>query len=437
MTTSSQRQRTEENGAAQIAGAAVLGMTLAFGFMTQQGSSATIFSLFQEGNWFRESGALLLLRVAVLGCFLFIPFQRRLYAIAGFFLVISWVTLFSVVGAFILPLATSCAFFYFAFDKSKSIRKTGATIMLAMPFLLSAIQKMHPDYLRGHEFSPNGSFFAFLYSWGLPHDFAPPAFQAALAIISIFVELGIFIGLFIRPVLFAQFALLFALLLALIHPPVIFVYGIFFPFVLLIDETWAERINQPRPAVALRQPFFWCLATIFSFIRSTDFSISAIKVWPVAALLLGYHLKMLLSSKFKRSAGLSFSELFKNPRILVAPSLVLLTFVASQSGAPSPVGFSMFSGRTLGSNTHALHVSNRETCRQILAQWTFLLVVDAGAFRNADGTCVIRFPTLSGLHGLKDRLCLMNPNNQWSVQLRGSEILTPENCDRPQSQVEY
>ena len=170
MTTSSQRQRTEENGAAQIAGAAVLGMTLAFGFMTQQGSSATIFSLFQEGNWFRESGALLLLRVAVLGCFLFIPFQRRLYAIAGFFLVISWVTLFSVVGAFILPLATSCAFFYFAFDKSKSIRKTGATIMLAMPFLLSAIQKMHPDYLRGHEFSPNGSFTLGVFRTISPHQ---------------------------------------------------------------------------------------------------------------------------------------------------------------------------------------------------------------------------------------------------------------------------
>lgn len=171
---------TSELSTLKIAGASVLGLALSFGFTSQQGHGGAVFSLFNEGNLFRDSGALLFFRLAVFACLLLLPFQRRLFAIMGTFILVSWVVLYSFVGAFIFPLITSCAFFYFAFRQSRAELKAGAALMLALPFLLSAIHKMHPGYLRGTEFSNGGSFFMFLYSWGFRRQFSHKTFQKHL-----------------------------------------------------------------------------------------------------------------------------------------------------------------------------------------------------------------------------------------------------------------
>lgn len=427
---------TSELSTLKIAGASVLGLAFSFGFTSQQGHGGAVFSLFNEGNLFRDSGALLFFRLAVFACLLLLPFQRRLFAIMGTFILVSWVVLYSFVGAFIFPLITSCAFFYFAFRQSRAELKAGAALMLALPFLLSVIHKMHPGYLRGTEFSNGGSFFMFLYSWGFSPTVLTQNISEALAAISLVVELGLFVGLLYRTTLFAHLALLFALTLAIAHPPVLFVYGFFFPFALLVDDDWANDLGKGISASALSHSFFWCAAAVFFAIKATDFSMTAVKVWPVAAFLIFYHLRRLGKLRKATTPYPRYLDLLRSPRSLIAPILVVVTFMASALGAPAPLGFSMFSSRDSGKNRHVLYVPDRDTCRQILKQWMFSAVVDAGAHANADGTCTLTFPTLSGLQGMKDRLCSMNPQSVWSTREKGADFSTPEICGRPQSEVE-
>jgi hypothetical protein len=360
-----------------------------------------------------------------------------------------WLVWYSWSGAFIPSLIISCAFFAFALKSSvaepersghgNAVRKI-ASLMLGMTFILAAIQKLNGDYLYGGEFSRDGAFFTSLYLWGLPYDAIVPngtPQASVLPILSILIELMIGVGVILASRIFSQLALIFVLLLAPIVPNILFVYLILFPFVILSDDFLWKTVRNSSLYTAIRTPFSWTFIAIFVRVGDSNVAAISVKVWFPALLLLGAHITIFAASmKLPRhnsepTAAKLFTkslaaDLVQRP-IFIGPVLMILSFLSFYFGAPSPIGYSMFSAQRYRPPLHEVRIHDPSACDFIQRTTPVFHVTDTKI--SFDGqTCVISHPTASGISSLTSRICDQRQNLTWEKRVTPSSEWSRSNC---------
>ena len=401
---------------AKIAAAATLGAALTIFGPKEMPIAA--FALFDGLNTLRDGGLIGFERLVMFCSILLFGFRRPLFLIGTAVTLVAWLSLYSILSAFPIMILFTCLFGYFALYAEAEERRQVAGLMLSLTFVLAAIQKMNPSYLQGYEFSKNGLFFQFLYTWGIEAGFEADLtqtdfFRSFLPIFSIVIELALGIMILIRPSVFAHVAMLFLLTLALVHPPVLYVYGVVFPLVIVLDKNWAQQLASSRLNAALISPFFWAIFIYLIHIKSRHLSTIMITTWPLIVGLLVYHTVMI---KNRLRSDSTDETLLHKPKLkasLIPPALMILSFVAFHLGAPAPLGFSMFSAQDRSEKIHWIDIANTSFCRTAPSYFSFPGVGEARLTSSSNGFCSVGFPTESGMRGIKKAICRTRPHLQW------------------------
>lgn len=412
---------------ARFAGAAILGLSLT---VVTRDIPMPTFALINEANWLRGTGIISGERLLFFVLLVAFGIHRSLFLVGALITLLTWIMMYSMVGAFLVTVITIALFGYFVLHRPLDERKSASAIMISLTFLVAAIQKMNPSYLSGEEFSRLGSFFGFLDYWNLsPYSWSETLVVKALPIVSILVELAIGIGVLLRPAVFSHLALLFTILLSFIHPSVLYVYAIIFPFAIHLDDKWSSDLSKSRMAAALQQPLTWAVFATFSSVRLITIGGAVFSIWPLSVILVVYHSRYLLKS-LRHLAKDRVPWSFKNMGTgFVPPAFIVICGLAFQLGAPAPIGYSMFSGRKFRGGSHELRIDDKQACTTVQSRIMFSAVVDAGFGFHNENSCWIRFPTESGLRGVKSWLCGMSTDFVWTLIPRGRAEGFIEGCE--------
>jgi hypothetical protein len=364
----------------------------------------------------RENGILDFLKIVIAASFLRFGMTSWLIVLSIFEILSLWMAMYSAVGAFFPQTAISGLILLSAFTIDREQIRSFSAKAFSLIFFLAAAQKVNSSYLTGAEFtSPNGFASIAIYYWGpLPEYLA----VNMLPWLSILGEVALAIGLLWRPTLFAHAATVFVLLLAFVHPPVLYVYFTALFFLALIDTTFNAKISTGKLAASATSPFLWATASgVVAFLPavSSQNGLSYfLRTWPIAAILVLIHFKMALiamSDKEDRSAWWKIADL--DLRTSFAPKTVLLalvgTFFVYRAGlAPTPIGFSMFSGSNQNAPSYDLEIEDRLACNKISRRLVAFDFSDV-SFAETESGCKLTAPTKSGRASAIRQFCRDNP----------------------------
>ncbi len=330
-----------------------------------------------------------------------------------------WAAKYSGMGAFIPIAAYNLAFFatvasYFKGESPSDIAKDqknigkAAAMSLAIIFIGAALQKINSNYLAGFEFFSRFGFLGPLIQYA-DVNLGPQAGRF-LAWSSIAVELGIGFGALWWPRLAAHFAVIFCLVLTLVHPAVLFVYFTFCPFLLLIDSNVVARIKGERFRSLLSNEFLWITVLLLGVVSfdwmKTGPSAFFIRPWIVTVALLSVH-GWLLKQAVGETRGSDWVFTDWRPKAATAVLLLVLaaTPVAAWLGAPAPVGFTMFSGRGKEMAPYQIRLKDMALCGQVSANVRMYSSTDGRFSWNSESFCSITGPTKSGMDFVLKQLC--------------------------------
>ncbi|MBL7688305.1 MAG: hypothetical protein JNJ49_09735 [Bdellovibrionaceae bacterium] len=394
-----------------IAAAVVIGLALGISPLDE----FTAVPLFEFAALLREFGLLEISQFGIVICFLRYGVSRLLVLAASLRILLMWLARYSAVGAFYPQMILNGFLVIALYELSERRSKLYASIGFSAIFLLAGIQKINPLYLTGIEFtSAQGYGAVYQFFLGpLPEWLA----RDLLPSMSIVLELVLGVGLLWWPTLFAHIATLFVLVIAVLHPPVLYVYFTALLFVALIDEHFVSKASPVCLPSIYRHPFFWAVASSLLALNMTYKGFSSWTYFLQPALLAGallyIHLKRIrqvikLKSEPVWQAG--FGP-FPSSEILsiVVLGAFCLSFVAFKFGAPTPVGFSMFSAQNKRRPNYGVEISSRATCDHLLRQLVVFDYTDAGVTSSRFG-CKIMAPTASGRSSVVRQLCHLNPN---------------------------
>lgn len=326
---------------------------------------------------------------------------------------------YTSVGAF-----TIAPFFLFVFAalflaKPNRHLKQEAARLVSLIFLFSAFQKLNANYLSGAEFVAGSLFMSYIQLWRPQFqwpfaEITPPL----LAYLSIVIELTVAFGALLRPARFAHVVAFFILFLALLHPPVLYVYFFFLPLLMLMADGFSPVVGNslgrsgPLPAIAIVVAL---KATIFDFVDLRTFPFFT---FAMTLVLIVFHIGFLVRRRAsEEEIRTSFKFSFES---LVLPALMVCLFVGSFYWLPSPLGFNMFSARRFRIPSYNLAVANIDACAFASAKWRFSMVTDASIDVRRDGNCSIRFPVKSGLLAIAEEICRKYPATPLELSTRGA-----------------
>lgn len=346
-----------------------------------------------------------------------------------------WVAQYSVVGAFFPQSILNGLLLLAVFKLGRQRVRDFSVKAFSLIFLLAALQKINPSYLAGTEFLSRQGFMGISnYFFGpLPRVMA----ERILPVLSIAIELVIAVGLLWRPTFFSQVATIFILLLALVHPPVLFVYMTALFFLILIDSDLHDSLLNKKLTPYISNPFFWATAaSIVAFLPSI-FSVSVftyfLKTWPITLALLSIHL-ILLKGKFQLKndppsvwrLSAFFTPQDKAIKALLV-AMILLFSANKMNLAPTPIGFSMFSGVKHSLARHKLDIVDLATCRLISGRLGVFGYTDV-ALQTNESHCTLSTPTSSGRLAAMRQFCRDFPNLRFRIYEHGSENSIEGDC---------
>jgi hypothetical protein len=323
-----------------------------------------------------------------------------------------WLGSYSTMGAFVPHSFLSLLFFYAVTRSQNSSKQVqiSAAILLGFLFIAAGLQKLNPTYLSGAEFSqPEGFLGAIHYFFGSPPGWLS---ERVLPPISIFIELALGFGLLWRAQIFAHLAILFVLSLALVHSSVLYVYLALLPLLLLIDPSILDRIKNARTRDLIANKYFWFFIHVLLLSangwRGRTLETYFVRHWVIAIALIGIHFWLIVSSVRSAAKADTVSILQWKPGVekwlTTVLAFVLLLPLASLLGAPTPIGFSMFSGKAGQRSHHQVQVSGPLACGLLERDFIALAVSDS-KFVRSEFDCVISGPTFSGAQYVIRRIC--------------------------------
>jgi len=208
----------------------------------------------------------------------------------------------------------------------------------------------------------------------------------------------------------------------------LYVYATIFPFAVQLDDDWSTWLANSKVSTALQQPFTWTIFATFPNVRLITLTGAAYAIWPVSFILTIHHAWFLR----KRLRDLSSDRVpWSLPKIgtgFVPPAFMMACFVAFFLGAPAPIGYSMFSGKRFRSGFQEIRFQDQQTCWTIRTRIKFSSIVDAGFGHYDPNVCWIRFPTESGILGVKRWVCNLAPSARWTNVSRDQQEKSYEDC---------
>ncbi len=379
----------------------------------------------------------LVLSALVLGFTLSLVFLRNsksLNLIAAGTLLVFWLTSYSNMGAFTLPLVYLNLLTYFVARADDQMRSVLALEFIALVFLLSALQKINLNYLSGIEFSQRGDFSVFLNKWGFYSEdslnpFKQDWFRKVSALTSVVFELLVGLGIYFRPILFSHMAMIFLGFLSLIHPPVLFVGLFFFPLSCLVDESFFARLRKSRWSIGLASTSLWIVgAFLFNNWFMKDFAIwtgvlGAGGIFWLHGCRLGQLIKVAPETQQIASRIL----LKRTLQFWLVPMLMCISFFWGWAGAPSPIGFTMFSGQRLEhvKNGYRIEFDNPDVCEVFKYKMRRTVVSDVVVVASDLG-CRVHVPTRTGVNYSLSLACKQNSSAVWRISIDANEF--PDSC---------
>ncbi len=322
-----------------------------------------------------------------------------------------WLACYSSLGAFVPQIIYNCLFFAAAQWHKKDDRELplAGALFFSLIFGIAAIQKLNLSYLSGSEFTSPLGFLSQVHQY----FGAPPAWLTVslLPSLSIAVELTLSIGLLFRPQLFAHASIVFVLLISFLHPPVLYVYLSSVSLLFVTAPASFSAIPWSAVRRAYSNPF-----VLFAFLMlvrlgynwSGKDALAYFSIpWSMSSLLLGFHLWLGWQSRQ------SFDTHFRiRPFAATAwrrPTTFVLLFVAMTPlvgllGAPTPIGFTMFSGRIKPEPGHQLRIQHVAVCDELERRFVPYITTDVVFAREHD-SCVIAGPSESGALFVAEQLC--------------------------------
>lgn len=422
-------ENTEQNFSWRI----VKAIVLALGFLTsiKVFYKAKIISLIDIGLFAPIIDKALMLFVLALGISLvFKPAKRSYYLILFFTNAACWVLHYSSSAAFQLHAGLLCLYVFFLDSEGEKIRQHSASLFLSAVFFSAAIFKVNADYFTGIEFLPGGDFFYYVYRY---FSFGPWLQKNNLIpffpYLSIATEFFLAALMLIRPKIGIHFVILFILFLTFIHPPVIFVYLCFLPFVFLFDKSLSKKAERLQQSFLLLTPFFWffCIIVIRPSYRIVNNKMYSWELVIIVITLLLFHVYCLLKTDWKASSDSVLKAIRTAPIIVIMPMLVFATVALRVQGAPSPLGYSMFSGHDYEERLYNIEIKQQDLCGSLKNIFDITLVGDARV-KYHEASCIMSFPSQSGIDTIKKTLCYLQPELTWKYSRRGSTTWEYEDC---------
>lgn len=349
-----------------------------------------------------------------------------------------WVAKYSGTGAFVPMAAFNLLFFasLLAHRQKEELSKQGAgfentgkaaAILLAIIFTGAAFQKLNASYLAGNEFINQVGFLGPVIEY--TGQSPTPVLAKFLAWSSLAIEFGIGVGALLWPRLAAHSAVIFCLVLSLVHPPVLFVYLILCPLLLLIDPEVLKGIPNGRYRNLVSNEFLWTTILLFGVTafdwKNTTALVFFLRSGAIGLILLLFHAWRMWATASEINR---YNLVFKGWRPTILTSLLLLalaaTPIAAWLGAPAPIGFTMFSGRRSpslekGLTSHQVRIRDQAACEKVAAKIVTFSSTDGRFYFEKDSSCVISSPTESGLNFVLNRLCGEYLVSQSKLEIRG------------------
>ncbi len=365
---------------------------------------------FLEAEFFRTSRWILSASILVLWVSR-VRDDRYLYLLSILNLIFQFTLSYSTVGAFSIAPIFLFAYAYDLTSRSGVRADRQAAWLLAGIFLAAAVHKLNSSYLEGVEFQSGGSFVSYLEYW-VPSAMGliSPAIAGTLAKASVVLELVTAIGLLVRPSIFGVVALYFVLILAIIHPPVLFVYFFLLPLVMALLPQLNSLLPETRPWIRYVGPVMTALLLAGIAADSTSLGRPPyVSIGITIVLLIAQTWALLrIGGRHQQSRPLRF---FVPPwSKALAHLLLAISFFGSFYFFPSPIGFSMFSGSRFRTGVFVLEVAGEKACQSAKRLWRFSLASDSDVKFIDDLRCEIRFPTCSGTKLIQEKLCRLDPD---------------------------
>lgn len=407
------------------------------------------FPIFGFATIFQTSGLLDILGVILIGLFFVLGARPATLAFGAGLVLLTWMARYSGMGAFVPQAFYSLLFFSIVGAtvtdelKDREQLKHAATAFLFLIFFASAIQKMNVSYMTGVEFTSVDGFF------GPIHRFfgTPPLWLTTkvLPILSVTCELGLAVGLLLRPRVFAHLCVFFLLVLSFMHTSALYAYLAILPLVVLIDSNSLKVIRSPRVRDALLgNEYFWYFVHVLLLgsmgWKNRDVLTYFGRHWIAAGVLIGIHVWIFRRS-FQTEGGAQ-ATFFRSWRPLYFKGLtgvlviVALSPVAAWLGAPAPIGYTMFSGREARFASYEIRLQGRDACLRLERNFVALSFTDVSISRTYD-TCRVSGPTESGAISVARSICadpiLRSMVKTMEVKSSEDETSRPYSCDHEES----
>jgi hypothetical protein len=361
-----------------------------------------------------DVGGLMVLKLILFVVFCLRGMTSSVFLLAALSVFYYWLARYSATGAFFPQVIFNCLLLAAAVrpNVSRENRRSWAAVFLSIVFLSAAIQKMNVNYLAGFEFqSVRGFIGPFRYHFGeLPSWLA----TGILPWLSILIEIGIGVGVLVRPKLFSQLALGFILSLFFINPHLHLPYLTLSALSFLIYPESAKHIFERFQKVKIDSPFFWffilvAMANLRNWINRNPIEFFALP-WIFSLTFLWIHGRFFLTQwqvgDFTADSPICPRDLslLDNKPVAVLLSAMLLSPVGYALGLPAPIGFSMFSAKQLRVHGSEMKIEGEAACQDLERHLQILVTTDV-AFHRQSNHCRVIAPTQSGLGNLKRRLC--------------------------------
>ncbi len=412
--------------ARQVAAAMSLAGALMIGIQFSGSSDNLIVPLLAEAATFRDLGGLWVLKAVLFAGFFYLGLKPAVLLFGAITTTISWLAFYSSTGAFVPQVILNCLFMALILNpnmKDSTVRSL-AILFTSSFFLIAGLQKINSLYLSGIEFQSQAGFAAYYLYFFKPLPLAVS--RDILPALSIAVELCIGIGLLYRPNIFANLATVFILCLMYVHPTLALPYLTFAATACLIDPELATSLQRRLGKIPVASALTWFAVLLaFQSLRKIGDKSALEFFWLPAAFATIFiaihvsHIARHIQNPDWASHSIQFFPLRGPPQnrlaiLLIAGMLGLPALHAL--GAPSPLGFSMFSANTTtlrparAKEMPSLQIGDWASCETLAKNLVRLIVTDV-TLRQTGNQCGLVAPTRSGLKDIRERLCKINPES--------------------------
>lgn len=300
----------------------------------------------------------------------------------------TWVFNYSAATAFFPHVILLCFFALVSFGLDEKRLKFASALFFSLTFIASAVFKLNGSFLGGSEFSDRSDFLIFLRNTVDVTGLRP--YSSMLAWLTIAGELFLGIFIWIRPLLTIHCSLLLFIILSFVHPPVIFVYFCYLTFYFVFSR---------KEETIFKNPFFWLvLIVLSSMIFGLEINVTTVSL---SLLLLVFQVWLMVKSD-RTDEKPEWTTSWK----AFAPGvLIVLTCIMRVLGAPSPLGYSMFSS-TISKPELILQTSQFEVCSYLGRNLRRTIVSDVRfIWYPGSPQCSVLLPTQDSASYLKHHLC--------------------------------